>query len=102
MLDIPKRGVVVSVYYDPLNPDHSNTASLDKLQNGEYGPFYGPNRPYTETPSRVKQFQANRAAGKAYATDYLAGSTTGYPTGYPTGSTTRYSKDPTTGDRRGP
>ncbi len=34
--------MVVTVYTDPRNPHWSTTQLLDTLQNGEYGPFYGP------------------------------------------------------------
>lgn len=36
----PERGMVVTIYYDPMNPEFSNKDILDRLQNGEWGPFY--------------------------------------------------------------
>ena len=36
------RGAVVTVYLDPTNPKWSTEENLDRLQNGEFGPFYGP------------------------------------------------------------
>ena len=36
------RGAVVTVYLDPTNPQWSTRENLDRLQNGEFGPFYGP------------------------------------------------------------
>jgi len=36
----PERGMVVTIYYDPMNPKFSNKDILDRLQNGEWGPFY--------------------------------------------------------------
>ena len=41
--DIAERGMVVTVYLDPQNQAGSTWDLLDRLQNGEYGPFYGPN-----------------------------------------------------------
>ncbi len=38
---IGERGVVVTILYDPINPQHSTRARLDQLQNGGFGPFYG-------------------------------------------------------------
>ena len=32
--------MVVTIYYDPSNPTGSSEYILDRLQNGEYGPFY--------------------------------------------------------------
>jgi len=36
----PERGMVVTIYYDPMNPEFSNKDILNRLQNGEWGPFY--------------------------------------------------------------
>lgn len=36
------RGTVVTVYLDPTNPEWSTEEILGRLQNGEFGPFYGP------------------------------------------------------------
>lgn len=41
-LDIQHRGMVVTVYTDPRNTTGSTPQILTRLQNGEYGPFYGP------------------------------------------------------------
>ena len=40
--DIAERGMVVTIYLDPHNPTWSTSDLLNRLQNGEYGPFYGP------------------------------------------------------------
>ncbi|KAL6722236.1 hypothetical protein ACLMJK_001343 [Lecanora helva] len=37
----PERGMVVSVFLDPLNPEHSSEESLNRLAEGVFGPFYG-------------------------------------------------------------
>ncbi|KAL8921193.1 MAG: hypothetical protein Q9172_004155 [Xanthocarpia lactea] len=37
-----ERGIVVTVFLDPSNKKGSTKALLDKLQNGDFGPFYGP------------------------------------------------------------
>ncbi len=34
--------MAVTVYLDPLNPQWSTPGLLDNLQNGLFGPFYGP------------------------------------------------------------
>ncbi|KAL8717070.1 MAG: hypothetical protein Q9181_008362, partial [Wetmoreana brouardii] len=36
------RGMVVTVFYDLANPKGSTKTNLDLLQNGYFGPFYGP------------------------------------------------------------
>ena len=41
-IDRPERGMVVAIYLDPTDPQRSTRAKLEKLENGEYGPFYGP------------------------------------------------------------
>lgn len=33
--------MVVTIYLDPGNPQHSTEAFLNHLQNGNFGPFYG-------------------------------------------------------------
>ncbi|KAK0510532.1 hypothetical protein JMJ35_006964 [Cladonia borealis] len=38
---IAERGMVVTIYTDPRNPHWSTPQLLDRLQNGEFGPFYG-------------------------------------------------------------
>ncbi|CAF9930660.1 hypothetical protein IMSHALPRED_008245 [Imshaugia aleurites] len=37
---VAERGMVVTIFLDPTNPQGSNAAVLNGLQNGEYGPFY--------------------------------------------------------------
>ncbi|KAL9023975.1 MAG: hypothetical protein Q9180_008035, partial [Flavoplaca navasiana] len=37
-----ERGMVVTVFLDPDNKNGSTKSLLDRLQNGGYGPFYGP------------------------------------------------------------
>ena len=32
--------MVVTIYYDPTNPNGSTKDMLDRLQNGGFGPFY--------------------------------------------------------------
>ena len=32
--------MVVTIFYDPSNPPGSNLAVLNRLQNGDFGPFY--------------------------------------------------------------
>lgn len=32
--------MVVTVYYDLANPKCSNKIHLDRLENGDFGPFY--------------------------------------------------------------
>ncbi|KAL9104576.1 MAG: hypothetical protein Q9163_000498 [Psora crenata] len=39
--DYEHRGMVVTVYLDPANPRRSTSDFLTKLENGDYGPFYG-------------------------------------------------------------
>ncbi|KAL8855678.1 MAG: hypothetical protein Q9178_007689 [Gyalolechia marmorata] len=39
---IEERGMVVTVFLDPSNKKGSTKALLDRLQEGYYGPFYGP------------------------------------------------------------
>ncbi len=39
--DIAERGMVVTVYYNPLNPQCSTNELQDKLQNEGFGAFYG-------------------------------------------------------------
>lgn len=34
--------MVVTIFHDPMNPDHSTEDLLDRLQSGGFGPFYGP------------------------------------------------------------
>ena len=34
--------MVVTVYLDPLNPQCSTPRLLNGLEDGEFGPFYGP------------------------------------------------------------
>ena len=34
--------MVVTVYLDPLNPQWSTPQLLKGLEDGEFGPFYGP------------------------------------------------------------
>ena len=34
--------MVVTVYTDPHNEQGSTPHRLDRLQNGDFGPFYGP------------------------------------------------------------
>ena len=41
----PERGMVVKIMSDPENPGGSNMSHLERLERGEYGPFYGPD-PY--------------------------------------------------------
>lgn len=36
--------MVVTIFLDPENPHWSTTEHLRNLENGEYGPFYGPSR----------------------------------------------------------
>lgn len=31
--------MIVTIYYDPTNP-HSTRATLDRLEKGDFGPFY--------------------------------------------------------------
>ncbi|KAL8749021.1 MAG: hypothetical protein Q9199_007945 [Rusavskia elegans] len=38
----PERGMVVTVFLDPFNEKNSTKPILDALQNGHWGPFYGP------------------------------------------------------------
>lgn len=38
--DIPERGMVVTIFFDPSNPQGSNAAQLNRLQDGALGPFY--------------------------------------------------------------
>ncbi|CAD6577155.1 MAG: hypothetical protein ASARMPREDX12_001324 [Alectoria sarmentosa] len=35
-----ERGMVVTIFFDPTNPQGSNSALLNRLQNGDFGPFY--------------------------------------------------------------
>lgn len=37
---ISERGMVVKIFFDPTNPQGSNAALLNRLQNGDFGPFY--------------------------------------------------------------
>ncbi|KAL2040627.1 hypothetical protein N7G274_006606 [Stereocaulon virgatum] len=39
---VSQRGMVVTIYFDPRNPVHSTKTLLDKLERGDFGPFYGP------------------------------------------------------------
>ncbi|KAL8723014.1 MAG: hypothetical protein Q9225_000631 [Loekoesia sp. 1 TL-2023] len=39
---IAERGMVVTVYLDPANKKCSTKQILDQLQQGYWGPFYGP------------------------------------------------------------
>ncbi|KAL8767920.1 MAG: hypothetical protein Q9209_005708 [Squamulea sp. 1 TL-2023] len=39
---ISERGLVVTVFLDPSNKKGSTKTLLDQLQNGYFGPFYGP------------------------------------------------------------
>ena len=32
--------MVVTIFLDPSNPQGSNAATLNRLQTGEFGPFY--------------------------------------------------------------
>lgn len=32
--------MVVTIFFDPANPQGSNAAILNRLQEGEFGPFY--------------------------------------------------------------
>ena len=32
--------MVITVFFDPTNPEGSNPMSLNKLQNGDFGRFY--------------------------------------------------------------
>ena len=32
--------MIVTIFFDPTNPHGSNAALLNRLQNGEFGPFY--------------------------------------------------------------
>lgn len=41
-IGVPERGLVVTIYLDPRYPNHSTAAELERLQNGDYGPFYRP------------------------------------------------------------
>lgn len=36
------QGVVVSIYYDNDNPEASHADALNGIENGDSGPFYGP------------------------------------------------------------
>lgn len=36
---IPVSGQTSTIFFDPTNPEGSNFQSLDKLENGEFGPF---------------------------------------------------------------
>lgn len=38
--DIAERGMVVTIFYDPTNTEGSTLNVLNRLQNGEFGPFY--------------------------------------------------------------
>ncbi|KAL8975990.1 MAG: hypothetical protein Q9205_007919, partial [Flavoplaca limonia] len=40
--DEKERGMVVTVFLDPDNKEGSTKSQLDRLQDGGYGPFYGP------------------------------------------------------------
>lgn len=37
---LAERGMVVTIFYDPANPQGSNAALLNRLQDGGFGPFY--------------------------------------------------------------
>ncbi len=37
-----ERGMVITVYLDPSDKEKSNEQLLDRLQQGHFGPFYGP------------------------------------------------------------
>ncbi|KAL8993305.1 MAG: hypothetical protein Q9169_006441 [Polycauliona sp. 2 TL-2023] len=45
LIDEEQRGMVVTVFLDPENKKGSTEPLLDALQNGHYGPFYGPQIP---------------------------------------------------------
>ena len=32
--------MVVTIFFDPVNPQGSNAVMLNKLQNGDFGAFY--------------------------------------------------------------
>ena len=32
--------MVVTIFFDPANPQGSNANQLNRLQNGDFGPFY--------------------------------------------------------------
>ena len=40
MADIAERGMVVTIYFDPQNPQGSNMEVLNRLERGDFGPFY--------------------------------------------------------------
>ena len=41
-IDIPERGMVITVYHDPCHLQESSYYRLRQLQDGVFGPFYGP------------------------------------------------------------
>ena len=43
--DTAERGLVVTVYLDPKNPEHGSKESLVRLQEGRFGPFFSAQRP---------------------------------------------------------
>ena len=57
---IGERGVVVSVFFDPNNPEHSTREFLQQLQNGDFGAFYG-RLPGSSPPS------GSSSAGSSYS-----------------------------------
>ena len=55
------RGMTVTVYYDPSNPDGSNKELLDGIQEGKDGPFYGPEQPSWDSEIRNPRKSSERA-----------------------------------------
>ncbi|KAF6232486.1 hypothetical protein HO173_009366 [Letharia columbiana] len=37
---IAERGMIVTIFFDPMNPQGSNPVLLNRLENGDFGPFY--------------------------------------------------------------
>ena len=59
----PERGMVVKIMADPENPGGSNRSHLERLEQGDYGPFYGPN-PYPK--SSVRANSTDRAMKRSH------------------------------------
>ena len=83
--------MVITVYYDPENPDHSSKKALEKMQDGIYGSFYSARQPMmaTASPASVSPY-APGPSGQIPA----ARTSTGYPPGQPSPQPGIYTPSP--------
>lgn len=68
--------MVISVFLDPMNPQHSSSALLDQLQNGDFGPFYG-RQPATAGSSPGISARVSSTGSSGPSTGSSRGSSTG-------------------------